>query len=253
METIYIPEKYRILDGAALKMIAIVTMFIDHAAKGILYYGYLIPRRPVSQGTSLYTIYQFYRILRGIGRIAFPIFCFFLVQGFLYTRSRLKYALRLFIFALISEFPFDIALYQKWIYRSHQNVYFTLLIGVLMLWAFEWIGEHVRASYPMVFLQAAAVGALMYLSYIMHTDYNYKGLILILTFYLLRFHHPLAVTGGAVAMCWEWPYVLLAFPPLLLYNGKRGRQNKYFFYVFYPAHLLLIYFIRLFMLVAFPA
>jgi energy-coupling factor transporter transmembrane protein EcfT len=77
-------------------------------------------------------------------------------------------------------------------------------------------------------------------------------LILILTFYLLRFHHPLAVTGGAVAMCWEWPYVLLAFPPLLLYNGKRGRQNKYFFYVFYPAHLLLIYFIRLFMLAAFP-
>ena len=98
METIRIPEKYRIFDGARLKWLAIITMFIDHSAKGILYLGYIKPRVPIRRGTDLYTLYELYKVLRGVGRIAFPIFCFFLVQGFLYTRSREKYMMRMLLF-----------------------------------------------------------------------------------------------------------------------------------------------------------
>ena len=241
METIRIPEKMQILSGAGLKWIAIVTMLIDHSAKGILYLGIIRPRMPIIRGSSLDQLYQLYKVLRGVGRIAFPIFCFFLVQGFLYTRNRAKYATRLFLFALISEIPFNLGLNNRLRYPSHQNVYFTLFLGLIMLCLWEWLGKKIRYPAIAIFPQAAQAAALMYLAYYLRTDYKYKGMILILVFYLLHEFLPLAAAGGAVAMYWEWPWVLIAFPLLLLYNGKRGKQNKYFFYVFYPAHLILIY------------
>ncbi|MDO5703290.1 MAG: TraX family protein [Lachnospiraceae bacterium] len=246
METVYIPEKYRILSGADLKKIAVVTMFIDHAAKGILYYGILWPNRPFGKNTGLYSLYQFYRILRMVGRTAFPIYCFFLVQGFLYTRSRSRYALRLFIFALISEIPFDLALENKLNAPGHQNVNFTLLLGLIMLCAIEWIGDRLKDHpVPAVLLQAAVVVLLFQAAYLTRRDYRHRGLMIILAFYLLRFFQPLACAGAAVAAYWEWPAVLPSFFLLLLYSGERGKQNKYFFYIFYPAHLLLIWLIRL--------
>ncbi len=253
METLRIPERYRIFDGAALKWIAIITMFIDHSAKGVLYLGFLKPRFPVAKGSDLYTLYQLYKVLRGVGRIAFPIFCFFLIQGFLYTRSREKYMLRMLVFALVSEIPFDLALYGRIVYPTHQNVYFTLLLGLLMLYLWELIQNRVKPLFLATIFQVAEAVALMYLSTFLLTDYKYKGLILILVFYLLRFNQVLQCFGGAVAIYWEWPYVLIAFPLLLLYNGKRGKQNKYLFYAFYPAHLVLIYFLRLLVLHLFPA
>lgn len=252
METIRIPEKYRIFDGARLKWLAIITMFIDHSAKGILYLGYIKPRVPIRRGTDLYTLYELYKVLRGVGRIAFPIFCFFLVQGFLYTRSREKYMMRMMLFAVVSEIPFNLALYEHAMYRPHQNVYFTLLLGLVMLTLWEFIGERIKHPGLAALLQFGGAAGLMYLSAVLLTDYKYKGLILILVFYLLRFSQPLSCAGGAVAMYWEWPYVLLAFPPLLLYNGERGRQNKYFFYLFYPCHLIFIYLMRLLVLHLFP-
>ena len=241
METIRIPEKMKIMSGSVLKWIAVITMLIDHSAKAILYLGYLKPRIPLQRGTSEYMLYQFYKVLRGIGRTAFPIYCFLLVQGFMYTRDRRKYAGRLFIFALISEIPFNLGLQGRLWYPAHQNVYFTLFLGIIMLWLWEVIGEKIPDFRIALVMQAAEAAALMYLANYFHTDYRHKGLILILVFYVLRFFQPLACAGGAVAMYWEWPYVLIAFPFLLLYNGKRGKQNKYFFYVFYPAHLILIY------------
>ena len=235
----------KILSGAGLKWIAIITMLIDHSAKAILYIGYLKPRSPLTRGTALFDLYKFYRILRGVGRIAFPIFCFFLVQGFLYTRSRAKYAMRLFLFALISEFPFNLGLHDRLFYRHHQNVYFTLFLGLIMIWLWDRIAGKLRNPAVAIIFQAAEAAALCYLAYFFKTDYRHKGMILILVFYLLHQLLPLSVAGGAVVMYWEWPWVLIAFPLLLLYNGKRGKQNKYFFYAFYPAHLILIYLISL--------
>ena len=81
--------------------------------------------------------YQFdvYRIMRGIGRIAFPIYCFLLVEGFYHTHDVKKYISRCFLFAVISEVPFDLAVHGVWFYPGAQNVFFTLAIGLCTLYA----------------------------------------------------------------------------------------------------------------------
>jgi hypothetical protein len=222
------------LTGSQLKWIAIITMFIDHGAKSIIYYGILMPNRPIRPGTPLSSLSTFYQVLRGIGRTAFPIFCFFLVQGFIYTHSRAKYAIRLFIFGIISEIPFNLAIHNSLWYRLHQNVYFTLFLGLMMLCIWEKIGDMLKDPRIAIWFQLASAAALMQLAYVLKTDYRHRGLIIILAFYLLRFYHPLACAAGAVAAYFEWPAVLPSFGLLLLYNGKRGKQRQYFFYWFYP-------------------
>ena len=103
---------FQILSGSSLKIIAILSMVIDHFAASILYNGILLPAAPISQGSPYWNLYLVYRAMRTIGRIAFPIFCFLLVEGFFYTSNRKKYALRMLVFALLSEFPFDFALFN---------------------------------------------------------------------------------------------------------------------------------------------
>ena len=95
--------------------------------------------------------------MRMIGRVAFPIFCFLLIQGFLHTHDVKKYAARLFAFALISELPFDLAFKGK-IDFSYQNVFFTLFIGLMTMIAFRWIEEHTDWSgWQRVILYIAAL------------------------------------------------------------------------------------------------
>ena len=134
------------IPGSTIKLIAIIAMFIDHTAAVIL------ERMMMRAGYMLATIspdslsswigghrllYASYMIMRLIGRFGFPIFCFLLVEGFLHTHNRTKYALRLFLFALISEIPFDFAFRGNWFYSDYQNVFFTLFIGLLALCAFS--------------------------------------------------------------------------------------------------------------------
>ena len=102
------------LSGSTLKIIAIIAMAIDHFAASIILYGILMQQNPsflghpVSMTIPWWNIYQ---VMRFIGRIGFPVFCFLLIEGFLHTSSKKKYATRLFLFALVSEFPFDYALF----------------------------------------------------------------------------------------------------------------------------------------------
>ncbi|MBO4898744.1 MAG: hypothetical protein J5509_00480 [Lachnospiraceae bacterium] len=138
------------LTGQALKVIAVISMIIDHI-------GYAILNRMPGVNDPGKLISVIYMILRTIGRPAFPIFCFLLVEGFLHTRSVGKYAIRLFIFALISEIPFDLAFYGKPISNNHQNVYFTLLIGVLVLWAFKKISSLDEKKLPKGLLYVAVM------------------------------------------------------------------------------------------------
>lgn len=129
------------LSGSTLKIIAIITMLLDHIGASLV--------QPILASTasaagvtdwsmpSLAAAYPGaaipYYALRYIGRISFPIFCFLLVEGFLHTKNLHKYCLRLAIFALVSEIPFDLAFHQTPFYQASQNVFFTLLIGLLVI------------------------------------------------------------------------------------------------------------------------
>ena len=258
----------RMLDASVLKYIAVVTMLIDHAALCLIYNMILKPAAPISRGTQLYSLYLLYKFLRGVGRLAFPIFCFFLVEGFRYTRSRKKYALRLFLFGLISEVPFDLCSKLTFPNHMHQNVMFELLMGVIMLSAWEYF-EHRKSQdiaepdaeresetdapksspAPSLFqnvqiltlLQVLSAAACMAAAQFLHLDYGYKGLGLILVLYLLQYDRLIQCAAGAVVIgIWELPAVL-SFLLLFFYSGKRGKQSRYFFYAFYPVHLLLLY------------
>ncbi len=235
-----------------LKLTAMITMLIDHIGAGIL--EQLIIQVPLSTETYeiLITIDQ---VLRLIGRIAFPIYCFLLVQGFLHTKSRLKYAGNLLLFALLSEYPFDF-IFSGGLDFSSSNVMFTLLIGLLTMWGIEKAGSN-------IFFQVliSAVGILT--AAFLHTDYSWMGILLILSLYFLRvirfwqclFSFILfflaLVFRSAVYYDSIWrsalrqlssEYTLVfSFWMMYRYNGKRYlKRGKYLFYSFYPVHLLLL-------------
>ena len=119
--------------GTMLKTFAIIIMVLDHTGAAVVYP--ILRRLSITANRELYGQLKFlYSLMRGIGRLAFPIFCFFIVEGFFHTKNRMLYAYRLFLFALLSEFPFDYCLKPGYIYWQKQNVYFTLLIGLLVIW-----------------------------------------------------------------------------------------------------------------------
>lgn len=231
-----IPEKYRILSGSTLKTIAIVSMFIDHAALVLLYWGILYHNQPIMEGTELYNIYLKYEFMRKIGRIAFPIFCFLLIEGFLHTSDRKKYALRLLIFAILSEIPFDLAAQNQLFDLTSCNVFITLLLGLLTIWAMDQFREKYYIQIPI-----ALLGCLV--AYLINSDYDYRGIILIILLYIFRYDRSMQAIAGSISLYWEWQ-AIFAFIPICMYNGKRGRNIKYFFYIFYPAHLILLCLIK---------
>lgn len=162
-------KKSRGISGSTIKLVAIVTMLIDHIA-AICLDNILIKR-------GLYTLdwsnseamnkfiaengllYNLDKLMRSIGRLAFPIFCFLIVEGFLHTRSKWKYTLRLALFALISEVPFDLAVHAKPFFWGYQNVYFTLLIGLLVLIGLKLISDVMKdKKYNILF---AVIGAIL--------------------------------------------------------------------------------------------
>lgn len=140
--------------GSTLKLIAIITMLIDHTAATIL------DRTLISKGfnnldmSNTQAVHDFFNkygliynidfVMRLIGRIGFPLFCFLLIEGFQHTRNKWKYTVRLAMFSLISEIPFDLAFSNKVIEFSSQNVFFTLTIGMLAMIGFESISQKAR-------------------------------------------------------------------------------------------------------------
>ena len=236
-----IPAKAKILNASHLKIIAVITMLIDHSTKALLYNCVMKKGVTPKFMSSIFRINDIYRFLRGVGRLAFPIFCFFLVEGFVHTRSRAKYLMRLLIFGIISEIPFDLGLYENIWYPRHQNVMFELAAGILMLWIWESLLQSKRLGSGLILiLQAVSAAALMYTAQKLHLDYGFKGLALILALYILRPERiSQCISGALIVSIWEWPAVF-SFPLLCLYNGRRGRQLKYFFYAFYPGHLALL-------------
>ena len=222
-------KKYQILDGTTLKLIAMISMVFDHAGD-MFFPDVMWPRM--------------------IGRLAMPIFSFFIAEGFSHTRDKKKYLCRLGIFALISEIPFDLAFEGK-IGFSHQNIMLSFFLAVVALMLYDWIqggtkSEENHASIGKTILGGIAVAAIAALSLLLRADYTIFAVIAVFLFYVLRQKHPLVRTGVGVAFLaltrtvGYYCTTGLSFIPLAMYNGKKGKGLKWLFYGFYPGHLLLL-------------
>ena len=226
------PEKFRILSGSALKMIAMITMLIDHIG-AIILYRYPPANVPVFElfGKTL----SMYRLSRDIGRVAFPIFCFLLAEGFLHTHDRLKYGRNLLLFACISEIPWNFMHTNTWSYEK-QNVFFTLFLGYVGICVIEYFRE--RQTVQILFLLA-----LFWFSTVLKADYGWKGFIFILLLFALRERMAVQALVGSAWLHYEWK-ACFAFLSINMYNGKRGfirgKWGKYFFYAFYPVHIIIL-------------
>ena len=235
------------LTSAALHILAMAFMLLDHL------WATVVP------GNDWMTC---------LGRLAFPIFAFLLVEGFFHTRSRPNYAKRLLIFALISEIPFNLMCGGRIFFPIHQNVLWTFLIAFgLMAW-----NEKAKDAAPWRRTLRFAVSFLagLLVGLITMVDYYGCGVAMVLTFYLFRgdtWRHKL---GQAVMLWWinssllgglvyeftllgrvwtvhQQSFAVLALIPIWLYRGNPGHKSKafqYFCYAFYPAHMLVLGLLR---------
>ncbi len=254
------------INGNTLKLIAIITMFIDHLTY-VFVEAYQLPKvyRSYVGGADLtytsadYKLWSNLDIIgRGIGRLAFPIFLFLMLEGFLHTRNVWKYALRLGIFALLSEIPFDMAFSGTYFDFENQNVFFNLLLGLLMMICFEFISDNVGNRYAVIALQALAFAIFLAAAGFLKCDYTYMGIAMTAAVYITRNQRKHMWWAVLIAMVLTLIPVhsspleilgCLSFFLIACYNGERGNFNlKYFFYLFYPVHLLILGLIRMLVL-----
>lgn len=228
-----------------LKIIAVISMFCDHLGDAL--FGHL-------------TIFNI------LGRVAFPIFAFQISQGFLYTKNLKKYALRLTIFAIISQIPFSLFVNKFLSSTSGLNIFFTLLLGLGCMMVYDYFSKLQSKELNIRFLGIEfkkyigfmVVFFIAILGEILQVDYGFWGIAVIFSFYFFR-ENKIAMIISFVILClikyglWilMYPfhifYILLCiatiFPIIFiwLYNGKQGPKVKYLLYIFYPLHLLLLY------------
>ena len=230
-----IPDRYKILSGSALKCIALFTMIADHVGKHLMNGPGIVFLRIGQSTLSLRSL------MTTAGRLAFPIYCFLLAEGFLHTHDRIKYGVNLLLFALISEIPWNLEHTGTLLYAK-QNVFFTLFLGFSGLCCIEGLRTKPR-------LQLAVLLALLLTAIFLKADYGVIGFGFILLLYLLRNQRILQAVLGTCFLTGVSRWVGgLAFIPINLYNGKRGFIRgpvlKYAFYAAYPLHLFVIYLIK---------
>lgn len=246
------------MSALALRIIACVCMLLDHI-------GFCFGGR-----------FPFLAPLRWIGRLAFPLYVFLIVNGFRHTSSRPRYALRLAIFAVISQIPFALMSHPKTMLGT-LNVFVTLLLALLTVWATDEMRKH-RCTKYICFLPTLVVFAVFYFGLI-RSDYGVKGVFLAMVFYLFEGKWILTTLGMIFSIYYQYlisfgfcclhylqgrPYgidppsgwqltqlvSLLSLVLIYFYNGKRGRLPaskpaakavQLGFYLFYPVHMLALY------------
>lgn len=221
------------LDASQLKNIAFVSMIIDHTTKAFLL--------PLENNSIL--LYKVNLILLAIGRIAFPIFLFLLVEGFFKTKSTIKYLRNLFIGAILSEIPFNLFLTGT-IYSQKQNMLFTLSFCLLMLIVIDKSKKIIEHSFINFFFSIMIVNAFVILALIANVDYDYKAILITYIMYLFYNKKILSKFLSYLVVFSKHPFSCLGFILTLFYNGERGKQNKLLNYLIYPMHLLIIGIIR---------
>ncbi|HLT86473.1 MAG TPA: TraX family protein [Sphingobacterium sp.] len=206
-----------------LKIIALLAMVIDHVGLMFLEHHPLCP------------------ILRIIGRMAFPIYAFLIVEGFFHTRNFKAYASSLLLWAFLSEIPYDLAMSSETFNPSSQNVFFTLFLGLIMIKLCS-MPLSIAAKVTSIIL----IGCIAFWS---RSDYGIYGIGIILIFYLFRRRHFHYLKLGlfAAAGFFVAPLQALSFYTVFIlhrYNGQPGPRIGKYYYSFYAAHLLLFYIIR---------
>ena len=191
-------------------------------------------------------------ILRCVGRLAFPLFAFMAVEGYLHTRSLKKYLLRLLMLAVISEIPFDLLVSGSVFDPMHQNVIWTIILGLCCIRAFENISADLKKMHSAVVIIASLAAAI-----IARVDYSSAGVLTLLAFYAFRGNTVrcrlmqllslafinLVLLGG---IGFAFPYqalAVLSLPIIWLYDGSQGPHNGFIKaanYLFYPAHMLIL-------------
>lgn len=228
------------MSAFVLKIIAVISMTFDHVS---------------------YLIFEKFSFMNYIGRIAFPIFAYQITEGYIHTSNLKKYFFRLFLFALISQIPFMLftSMFSSGI---SLNIFFTLLLGLASITIYETLNKIeckskiTHITYQILGLAILCVIA--FLANITNCDYGYFGVLIIFFFYLFRNKKVLMNASFIVLVLIFYgkrlffstaynTYLLIAlftiFPLLFinLYNHKKGKDTKYFLYIFYPLHLLIIY------------
>lgn len=242
------------IDGFSLKLLAMAAMFLDHVGAAVL--EPMVSSGKLSEDGMILAM-KADVFLRTLGRLAFPIFCFLLVEGFFHTKSRKAYLLRMGVFAIVSEIPFDLAFSGRLIAMDHQNVFFTLFFGLASmtgLWVFDnEVMPYVKRGKQIN--QVVGRFCIMALGFLtatfFKTDYAGFGVFAMLLLYWFygRKRYQTAV-GAIYFLLWGGmeSAAAAAFLPIGFYNGKRGRQVKYLFYWFYPIHLLALSLLGLFLI-----
>lgn len=217
-----------------MKYIAFLSMFIDHTNKALIY--------PNLDGGALNRLSDFFDIL---GRIAFPIFIFLLVEGYFHTSTKWRYLVTLLVFGVISEVPFDMCTSARFVEINWNNIMFTLALVLAMIWVIDVLKEKM-ASLPKAlwyFVSFLIVAVLCIVAMNASLDYEHHAVLIGYFCYIFHERWALGIPFCYISMFKE-PWALLGFGLTLTYNGERGKQNKLVNYLFYPVHLLILGIIR---------
>ena len=220
------------MSNFTLKIIAMIAMIFDHLG---------------------YAIYEKFSFFNYIGRIAFPIFAFGISEGYIHTKSKKNYLMRLFMFAIISQAPFMFftSIFNK---EFSLNIFFTLFLGLVSIIGYE------KCTNKYIGLLLVACLGLTADTFKM--DYGYFGIFMIFIFHIFK-NKKVLMNISFVALCllkyiplyirsnFYLPYIFLFICTCLslifinLYNGKKGKNDKYLLYGFYPVHLILLYLLNI--------
>ena len=225
------------LSNFDLKLIAIITMTIDHI--GVVF------------GTI------FYNFLRAVGRLSFPIFAYLLTEGYVHTKSFSKYFLRLLVLAIVSEVIYDYVFFDSFIYLGANNIFFTLALGLLTLFLLDkskvLINKYFKVKMDLVIILPVTYFLIIIIMGLIGEflcfSYGMLGIFVISFFYLFKENFYLLFLSVSLItlVLWEGMQYFSLFSLILIYfyNNKLGKSCKMFFYLYYPLHILVLGLIKM--------
>ena len=231
-------KRIQVLNGAQLKYMAFTSMLIDHVNKAII-----LPYLEV--GSTLSKISTVFDVL---GRIAFPLFSFFIVEGFFRTHSRKKYLLNLLFFAVISEVPYDMFSSKVFLEFRLNNVLFSLALSLIFIWILDEIRNKFedKIGRKWLLFSIPLLIIMYFASIFVSGDYDFHAILTSFFFYIF-YNRPIASAAFAYLTIIKEVWSILGFGLTIMYNGEKGKQNKLFNYLFYPVHLLALGLLRMYL------